>query len=89
MPTSMVDSLNPSATTVALALASSEEFKSNEVPRPAVGDDAADRGMSNGSGSDAQKRLAVSVQRCPGVGSYQQRSVPQPAPLCASEQTAQ
>jgi regulator of protease activity HflC (stomatin/prohibitin superfamily) len=36
MPTSMVDSLNPSATTVALALASSEEFKSNEALKPAV-----------------------------------------------------
>jgi hypothetical protein len=36
IPTSMVDSLNASATTVALALAGSEEFKSNEVPTSAV-----------------------------------------------------
>jgi regulator of protease activity HflC (stomatin/prohibitin superfamily) len=34
MPTSMVDSLNPVATTVALALAGGEEFKSNEGPKP-------------------------------------------------------
>jgi regulator of protease activity HflC (stomatin/prohibitin superfamily) len=36
MPTSMVDSLNPLATSVALTLAGSEEFKSNEGPKPAA-----------------------------------------------------
>jgi len=35
MPTSMVDSLNPSATTLALAVAGKEEFKSNELLKPA------------------------------------------------------
>jgi len=35
MPSSMVDSLNPSATTLALALASNEVLKSNGLARPA------------------------------------------------------
>jgi regulator of protease activity HflC (stomatin/prohibitin superfamily) len=35
MPTSMVDSLNPSATTLALAFASEQVLKANEVPKPA------------------------------------------------------
>jgi len=35
MPSSMVDSLNPSATTLALALASNEVLKSNGLPQPA------------------------------------------------------
>jgi len=36
MPTSMVDSLNPLATTVAVALAGGEQFKSNEAAKPAA-----------------------------------------------------
>jgi hypothetical protein len=35
MPSSMVDSLNPSATTLALSLASNELLKSNGLARPA------------------------------------------------------
>jgi hypothetical protein len=35
MPSSMVDSLNPSATTLVLAFASKEGFTSNEVLKPA------------------------------------------------------